>query len=255
SDVVQRADLPQNAPIRAARRMSNMMYVPQRAVRMNHPVFDVHGARPAVQLEARLPPARMVGRMHHRLQVVVYADVRLPVAPPQHAIELRRPIILVFAVEVHDVIAEIGDLLRDRELSFAAPERLLGVAADSDVADETDETRRLDAAHPADGQLRGKFTAVAALGEQLATAADDARLAGVDVAAQVVFVLGTVGLGQQDIDLQADHFLLVVAEHALAGMVQQLDATLVIEQHDSIDGGVQDGLELPFEPMCALFLR
>ncbi len=231
------------------------MHITQRSVRVNHAVFDVHGARAPIQLAARLLPARPVRRMHHRLQIVVHADIGLAIAPAQHPIQVRRPVVLVLAVEVHDVVAEVGDFLGDGELRFTAAQRLLGVAPHGDVANETHESRRLGAPHPADRQFRGELAAVAALGEELPADADDARLTGLYIAAQVVFVLRAVGLGQQDVDLQADHLLLVVAEHALAGVVEQLDAPLVIEEHDRIDRSIQHGLKLSFQPVSALFLR
>ena len=93
------------------------------------------------------------------------------------------------------------------------------------------------------------------MAEQLAADADDARLAGFDVVAQVVVVLRAVRLGQQDVDLQADDFLLVVAEHALAGVVQQLDAAFVIEQHDRVDRRIEHGLEFAFQALRPLLLR
>ena len=72
---------------------------------------------------------------------------------------------------------------------------------------------------------------------------------------QIVFVLRAIRLGQQDVDLEADDLLLVVAEHALARMIEQFDPALVIEQHDRVDGGVQHGLELALQPLRAFFLR
>src|SRR5512145_1075975 len=98
---------------------------------------------------------------------------------------MRRPIILVLAVEVHDVVAEIGDLLRDRQLRLAPAQRLLRVAAHRDVADEADEARRIGTLYTPDRQLRGELAAVAALRDQLAADADDARLARLDVMPQV----------------------------------------------------------------------
>ena len=121
---------------------------------------------------------------------------------------MRRPVVLELAVEVHDVVAEVRDLLRDRKLRFAAAERFLGVAPHGDVANEADEARRLGTLHPTDGEFGGELTAVAPLRQQLAADADDARLAGFDVVTQIVFVLRAIGLGQQDVDLEADHFLL-----------------------------------------------
>src|SRR5687768_9711594 len=99
---------------------------------------------------------------------------------------MRRPIVLVFPVEVHDVIAEIGDLLRDRQLRLAPAQRFLCIAAHRDVADEADEARRIGTLYTTDRQLRGELAAVAPLGDQLAADADDARLARLDVMPQVV---------------------------------------------------------------------
>jgi hypothetical protein len=72
---------------------------------------------------------------------------------------------------------------------------------------------------------------------------------------EVVLVLRAVRLGQQDVDLEPDDFLLVVAEHPLAGMIEQLDPPLVVEQHDRVDCSVKHGLELPLQAVCPLFLR
>ena len=254
-DVVQRADLPQRAAVRRARRLCDVMHVAQRAVGVNHAILDIHRRRARVQLGARLVPARAVRRVDHRFQIFVHRDVRLAVAAAEHAIQMRRPVVLELAVEVHDVVAEIGDLLRDRQLRFAPAQRLLGVAAHRDVADEADEARRIGTLHASDRQLRRELAAVAPLGDQLATDADDARLAGLDVVPQVVFVLRAVRLGQQDVDLEADDFLLVVAEHPLAGVIQQLDAPFVIEQHDGVDRRIEYGLEFPLQAMCPLLLR
>ena len=91
--------------------------------------------------------------------------------------------------------------------------------------------------------------------EQLASDADDARLAGLDVVTQVVVVLGAIRLGQQDVHLQPDDFFFVVAEHALARVVEQLDAALMIEQHDRIDRRIEHRLEFAFQTLRAFFLR
>ena len=72
---------------------------------------------------------------------------------------------------------------------------------------------------------------------------------------QVIFVLRAVRLGQQDVDLESDDFLFVVAEHAFAGVVQQLDAAFVIEQHDRVHRRVEDRLKLAFQPVRPLLLK
>ena len=47
----------------------------------------------------------------------------------------------------------------------------------------------------------------------------------------------------------------VVTEHALAGMVQQLDAPFVIEQHDRINRRIEHRLELALQTLRPLLLR
>src|SRR5690606_33664021 len=148
-----------------------------------------------------------------------------------HSFPTRRSSdLLEVTVIVHDVIAEVRDLLRDRQLGFAATQCFLGVSPDRHVANESDEARRIRALHPADGKLGIELAPVASLREQLSADTDDARLAELDVMTKVVFVLGSIRLRKQDVDLDADHLLLVVAEHAFAGMVQQLDSPLMVEK-------------------------
>ena len=192
--------------------------------------------------------------MDHRFEILVDADITLAVAATEHAIQVRRPVVLVPAVEVDDVVAEIGDLLRDGELRFAAPQCFLGIASDGDVADETDEPRRLHALHAADGELCRKFAPVASLCEELTSDADDAGFARLDVPTQIVVVLGPIRLGKQDVHLEPDDLFLVVAEHALARVVEQLDAALVIEEHDRVHGRVEHSLEFALETLRPFFL-
>ena len=47
----------------------------------------------------------------------------------------------------------------------------------------------------------------------------------------------------------------VVAEHALARVVQQLDAPFVIEQHDRVDRRIEHRLEFSFQSLRPLLLR
>ena len=55
-DVVERAHLSQHASVGAARRLRDVVHVPQRAVGMDDAVFDVHGSRAGLELIAA--PAR-----------------------------------------------------------------------------------------------------------------------------------------------------------------------------------------------------
>src|SRR5690349_8006248 len=115
---------------------------------------------------------------------------------------MGRPVVLELAVGMHDIVAEVGDLLRDGELGFAATERFFGVPAHGDVANEPDEARWIGALYPPDRKLRRELAAVATLGQQLAPDADDARLSGLDVMTQVIVMLRAIRFGQQDVHLQ-----------------------------------------------------
>lgn len=253
-NVVQRADLPQGAAVRTACGLRDVMHISQRAIRMSDAVFDIRGARAGTEFIACPLPARTIRRVHHRFEIVVNANVAFAISTAEHAIQMRRPVVLELAVEVHDIVAKVCDLLRDRELRFAAPQSFLGIATHGDIANETDEARRIGALHPANRQFGGKLAAVAALRQQLAANADDARLARFDVMPQVVLMLRTVRFGQQDVDLESDHVLFVVAEHAFARMIEQIDAAFVIEQHDRIDSRVEHCLEFALQALGALFL-
>src|SRR5687768_6610973 len=100
------------------------MHVTKRPVGMNDSIFDVHRAHASFELIASLLPARTIGWMNHRLEIVINADVGVAVATTEHAVEMRRPVILVLTVKMHDVVAEVRNLLRDRQLRFAATQGL-----------------------------------------------------------------------------------------------------------------------------------
>jgi hypothetical protein len=107
----------------------------------------------------------------------------------------------------------------------------------------------------ADGKFGCELAAVAPLGQQFASDTDDTGLARFDVLTQIVIVLRSIGFGQQDVDLQSDHVFFVVPEHALAGMIEQLDPPFVIEKHDRIGSRIEHGLELAFQTLGSLLLR
>src|SRR5690606_38685991 len=142
-------------------------------------------------------PACTIRGMNERREIVVDADVGLAEAPPQDAIKMRGPVVLVMSVIVDDVVAEVRDFLRDRELRLAAPKRLFGIAPYGHIANESDEARRIGTLHAPDCELGVKLAAVAALREQLSSDADDARLAELDVVVKVVLVLGSVRFRQE----------------------------------------------------------
>jgi hypothetical protein len=105
-----------------------------------------------------------------------------------------------------------------------APQRVGGRLARRDVVDEADEARRARARDLADRQRGGKQAAVAAQRDDLAADADDARVAGLQVRAQVGVVLGTVRVGHQHRDVAAEDLGGTVAEQPLGRAAEGLDA-------------------------------
>ncbi len=133
-----------------------------------------------------------------------------------------------------------GDLAHGRQAPDVAEFLLQGGGAGlgrhpfGDVADEAGERVAVAAADLADGELDGKGAAVAVAGDDGAADADDALLAGGEVAREVAVVLGMVGLGHQQIDVSAEHLFGGVAEHALGGGAEAVDDARGVDGNDGV---------------------
>jgi hypothetical protein len=145
---------------------------------------------------------------------------------------------------VHDVVAEVGQLLGELQLGLAAPQPLVGFLARGDVADEADEARWLGTAHPPDREVAGEGAAVPAPRLDLPSDADDPGLAGLHVPPHVAVVLALVGCRHQQAHVLANDLGGRVAEHALGGPAEFLDHAVVVDDDDGVDRGIEHRTEL-----------
>src|SRR5262249_24108230 len=75
----------------------------------------------------------------------------------------------------------------------------------------------------------------------LAPDADDLRLAGPAVAVQVAVVLPLIGAGHEHLHTAAEQFRVRVAEDAPGRGVDRLDDALLVDGHDPVHDGIEDG--------------
>jgi len=113
----------------------------------------------------------------------------------------------------------------------------------TDVPQNADETVLLSTAELTNGQINGQGGAVAAAGRNLAPDTDDALLAGVQVAMDVPVVLVAIGCRHQQAHVLAQHFGGGVTQKRFGGPVEAGDMPSRVDQHDGIDGRIQQGIE------------
>ena len=136
----------------------------------------------------------------------------------------------------------VGHALEDRlELAARLLALLLGLEAGGDVADHPGEHRRIrlfDAVH---GQLDRELLAVRPHARELHALADDAALAGLQVAPQPLAVArAQAGRDHELGELLADGGVLGVAEEALRRAVELDHAALVVDRDDGVQRRVED---------------
>ena len=119
----------------------------------------------------------------------------------------------------------------------------LGLLAGSDVANDAGKTWAIAAAHFADRQLHRERRAVPPQAFEFAADADDPRLAGPQVASDVLVVMLAVRRRREQGDVAADQFGGGIAEQTLDGRIGAFDDAMVIDGDDAVDGGVQNGLD------------
>jgi hypothetical protein len=147
---------------------------------------------------------------------------------------------------VHDVVAEVGELLCQAQFRLAAAQLFLAELAGADVADDADEAGRVDTVHPPHGQVARETAAVLAARADFAADTDDPLLTGLGEMLHVAVVRGLVRLGHQQADVAAGDLRSPVAEQALRRETELLDRTLVIDDDDGVDGRVEQRAELAF---------
>ena len=123
---------------------------------------------------------------------------------------------------------------------------ILGVFSIADVAHRGDEQAVPADTHFAHRQLQGKGGAVLAAPDHFACA---------KLGATASFMLGSVLIAYQEVDVAADDFLIHVAEHPLGGRVARLHQTPLVDGDHAFDDAVQNtarellaGRQLPRVP-------
>jgi hypothetical protein len=94
------------------------------------------------------------------------------------------------------------------------------------------------------GQVQRKRRAIFAPTASLATDADDLLDAGLEVVAQIAFMLGLVRLWRQHLDILAGQFRSSVTEKAFRRPIDGFDPTTVINRDDGRYGRLQDAAKL-----------
>ena len=132
---------------------------------------------------------------------------------------------------------------RVRELGAAPARLVLGAAPIGDVADDAGEQPSASDAELADRKVDGKPTAALVKSLDLPADADDAGLAGVEIARDVRVVLGPIRLGHEHADVATGDLVRLVTENRRGHGICRFDDAVLVDDDDRVDGGVQNGLE------------
>jgi len=220
-------------PLRVARDLRDVVEVARDAVHADDPVFHVARRLRRLQFGHRLVELFTVAGVHPQPQQRRQRHGVVDRRDAEDAVQLRRVVIRLRVVEVDHVIAEVRQFLREPKLGLAAPQPLIRLLAQRDVADEADEARRLG--------LRDLAPRA-----NLAADADDARLTGLVEALEVPVVLRVVRRRHQHVDVVPDDLLGAITEDPLRGEAELLDSPAMVDHDDRVDGGVEQRTEIQF---------
>ena len=148
-------------------------------------------------------------------------------------------------------LAHGGQARQPRKLGLQLLELVLGLLPLSKVADESGEEAPVAGAHLADRELHGEGRAILALTGDDAVDADDALLAGGEVARDIAVMLLAKRTRHQHAHIAADDRVLAIAEQALGGGAEGLHDAVLVDH----DGRVRHGVEDRAEPRFAHFKR
>jgi len=98
----------------------------------------------------------------------------------------------------------------------------------------------------ADGELEGELAASLAAASNLATDADDARLAGLEIALQELVMIDGLRVRHEQAHIAPDHLALRVAEDARGGRIEGLHDTILVDGDDAVGGGIEHGAYVAF---------
>ena len=129
-------------------------------------------------------------------------------------------------------------------LQFLQPR--FGLLPLGQVADEAGEEAPVAGAHLADRQLHREGRAVLALADDHAADADDAPLAGAQIALEIAVVALAVGRRHQHLDVLADHLVRRVAEQPRSRRAEGLHDPALVDDDHRVRHGVEDRAQMRF---------
>ena len=181
------------------------------------------------------------------------------IAPLLVAQRPRRPVDHRLA-DADDAVQRRAQLVRgvgqELVLQRVGPQqRLLGLLASGDVADDAGEASSSVPADLAQRELQREGRPVAAQPLDLATHADHPRLARAQVAGEVGIVVLPVRRGHEHRDIATDQIGRRIAEQPLDGRIGDFHDASFVDGDDPVDGRIQDRLDARLAlPKCLLRL-
>jgi len=150
---------------------------------------------------------------------------------------------------VGDAGGDLADHRQARHEYQPLPQLLLlrlCLALGREITDEAEKLGGVSVRQHADRKKDGEAGTPLALRNDLAAAPDDVRCAALQVASDVLIVLGLLGVGHQDADVAAEHLGSAVAEKPLGTGIEGLDQAPMIDEHYSIHCGIEHCLQRVF---------
>jgi len=132
--------------------------------------------------------------------------------------------------------------MKQLRLDFLQP--LLGLLPLAQVADEAGEEARAARIHLADGQRHREGRSVPALADRDAAGADDALLAGAEIAREVAVMILAIGRRHQDRDVAAQNLLRAVAEQPLRSGAEGVDRAARVDDDHRVGHGGEDRAQM-----------
>ena len=118
-----------------------------------------------------------------------------------------------------------------------------GSLANSEVVQLADVARWVRIGHSTHGEERGKYSAVFTACHDFAASSNNLRLAARLIALQVLIMVLPIVLSHQQADISTHYLRGRKSEQVFGRAIEELDAAVMINRDDGIDGRVEQGLQ------------
>src|SRR5215831_10414343 len=243
-----------NAPLARAHQRQRAGVLDQPGQAFDPPVALAAGHELAQAADDMAGAHRLLGRAaqglaQHRRRLVLHA-VEQALAALEVVVDRRQRLVDLVG-ERRGHLAERGIARHVRDLRLQLLQPAFGELLVGEVADEAGEMVPLGRAQLADREMYGKGRAVLALADDDAADADDAPLAGREVALDIGVMLLAIGRGHEQADVLAGGLGHRVAEQPLGRRAERFDPPLLVDD----DHGVRYGLQDRAQPRLGRFQR